>query len=308
MKRGIAWIACCALLLCALLMPAGALADFGSFAGDSDYGSSSDWGSSSWDSGSSWDDDYDSGYSSGVVIFGGGGGGGGFGMLVVLALLIVVFVVMKNRRRSGSQPVQNAGAARTDAFRLRPMEEYSAEDPGFDGAALQEKLSNLYVQMQNAWQDKDIEPIRPYLTDALYAQMDRQLDAMRKAGRTNFIERIAVLGVELRGWYQSGDNDRVVASIRTRIVDYTVEDASGTVVSGDRNRELFMEYEWTLIRPQGQKTGEAAPMQSVHCPSCGAPLSINHSAKCPYCDSVVTLNEHDWVIYEIKGIAQRSAN
>ena len=69
-----------------------------------------------------------------------------------------------------------------------------------------------------------------------------------------------------------------------------------------------MEYEWTLIRPQGQKTGEAAPMQSVHCPSCGAPLSINHSAKCPYCDSVVTLSEHDWVIYEIKGIAQRSAN
>ena len=305
MKKTLAWIACCALLLCALLAPTMAQADFGSFSGDSDYGSSSDWSSSS-----SWDDDDD--YSSGSTYYyddDDTSGGGGFSLIVTAAifLIIIVVVLMPSKKKGQSAPVQNAGAARTDASMLKPMEEYQKEDPGFDGAALSEKLSNLYVQMQNAWQDKNIESLRPYLTDALYAQMERQLDAIKKAGRTNYIERIAVLGVDLRGWYQKGENDTIVASVRTRIVDYTVDDNSGDVVSGDKNRELFMEYEWTLVRPTGEKTGEAAPMQSVHCPSCGAPLSINHSAKCPYCDSVVTVKENDWVIYAIKGIAQRSA-
>ena len=43
-----------------------------------------------------------------------------------------------------------------------------------------------------------------------------------------------------------------------------------------------------------------------NCPNCGAPLSINHSSKCPYCDTVVTLEEHDWAICAIRGISQQT--
>lgn len=72
-----------------------------------------------------------------------------------------------------SKMVRPAGAQRTPASKLRPMSEYTELDPSFDAEAFQEKMSNLYVQMQNCWQDKNIESLRPYFTDALYAQMDR---------------------------------------------------------------------------------------------------------------------------------------
>ena len=48
--------------------------------------------------------------------------------------------------------------------------------------------------------------------------------------------------------------------------------------------------------------GELENRVSV-CPHCGAPLEINASAKCPYCGSVITLEEHGFHQYEISNFA-----
>lgn len=304
-----------ALLCLCLLVPVLGYADFGDFSGDSDFGGS-DWSSGSdWDSDSSWDSDDDYSSSSGgpyivPVPFGGGGGGGGGGFPTLLILIIVAIIVIsilrKAKGNSASSGPRPAGAQRTDQTLLRPIESYSELDPNFDAAALQEKLSNLYVQMQNGWTAKDIDPLRPYFTDALFAQMERQLDQMRQAERTNYVERIAVLGVTLRGFMQRNEEDHIIAELRTRIVDYTLDDKTGAVLSGDRNREKFMTYEWDLSRASGLTTTPEGAMTNISCPNCGAPLSINATARCPYCDSVVTLEKHDWAISAIKGISQQT--
>lgn len=280
------------LLVLAILLPAIALADFGDYTSDSDYGGS-------WDSG--WDSSWDSGSSDGGTIFLGGGSGGI--IIAIVILLLVLWFLSKRGKKDGSG---RPGGARTAASKLRLMAEYNAIDPNFNPQALQTKLSNLYVQMQNTWQNKDITPVRPYFTDALYAQMERQLEALKKSGQTNYIARIAVLSTTLNGWYQEGGNDCIVASLRTRITDYTLEDATGKLVRGSKDKELFMEYEWTLMRPSGKDSAARKDKESVLCPHCGAPLAINESAKCSYCGSTVTVKDHDWAISAIKGISQRT--
>ena len=105
---------------------------------------------------------------------------------------------------------------------------------------------------------------------------------------------------------QEGGNDVLVARLKTRIVDYTLDDATGSLVSGDRNKEKFMTYEWDLVRPTGTKTEAGGNMQTVSCPHCGAPLEINASAKCPYCGSVITLEEHGFALNAIRAISQET--
>ena len=304
MKRKAILVLILALSLCLCLFPVATSADFGDFSGDSDYGSdwsSSDWSSdsSSWDSGSSWsssdsystssDGDSDAGFLPTVIVF---------------AVIVLIGVVMsRSKTKNKSVP---EGATRTAQESLRPMNEYVQLDPKFDATAFGEKLGNLYVQMQNCWQAKNIESDRPYFTDALYQQMDRQLDALRRNGYTNYVERISVLGVNLRGFRQSDGEDHIIAELRTRIVDYTLNDKTGELVKGDKKKEKFLTYEWELTRASGRTTGAAEEMTVVNCPNCGAPLSINATAKCPYCDSVVTVDAHDWAISAIRGIAQRT--
>ena len=42
------------------------------------------------------------------------------------------------------------------------------------------------------------------------------------------------------------------------------------------------------------------------CPNCGAPVEINASAKCPYCGSVITLEEHGFALNAIRAISQET--
>ena len=227
-------------------------------------------------------------------------------IMAIGIILIVAFVTTnvggKKKRKAGGGVSWSAAANR----KLKPMAEYEQLDENFDKAELTSKLSNLYVQMQDCWQKKDISPIRPYCTDAFFTQMDNQIQRKKQQGQTNYIERIAVLSVELRGWCQEGGNDVLVARLNTRIVDYTLDDKTGKLISGSRDKEKFMVYEWDLVRTTGTKTEKDKPMQTVNCPNCGAPVEINASAKCPYCGSVITLEEHDFALNAIRAISQQT--
>lgn len=313
-----------ALVLCVCLLGPRLLkkvgADLGGFSGGSDYGGSggSDWGggSSSWDSGSDWssgssgwDDDGNGFFFFPVGSSSDSGDGGGFGNLLFYVVLILILIMIFSRKAQ-HQPAPNAGTAagaqQTPGSKLMPMSEYAKLDPNFSESDLREKLSNVYVQMQNGCTARNIESLRPYFTDALYQQFDRQIKSLIASRRINRVDRIAVLDVTLRGFFQEGGDDHLVALLKTRITDYIVDEDTGKLVSGSDTAEKFMTYEWDLSRPTGTVTEAAGAVTERHCPNCGAPLSVNESAKCPYCDTVLTFKDHDWTIYAVKGIAQKT--
>ena len=281
-----------AMLVCGAVTLA-AHADFGDYGGDYDFGGGDYDGGGYYYYGGSGDSSDSDGDNS---ILGG----------IVLVAIIVLVIYLSRRKKGGSKAPVMPGAQATDPSTLRAMQDYLTVDPQFSEAAFREKLSNMYVQFQNAWQDKDLTPLRPYLTDAFYNKCDRQLDAYRKSRQTNRIDRPSVLGVELVGWKQEADVDVMVARLRTRIVDYVVDDSTGNVVRGSNTAEKFMEYEWDLVRTSGQISGESTGTTSQTCPHCGAPINVNHTAVCEYCGSVLTTDTFDWAVREIKGLSQRT--
>ena len=296
-------------------------ADFGDFAGDYDYGG--DWGGGNdydYDWGNDDDYDYDYGGNDGGYYYYGGSSGGSssgdgsgsvLGGLIFIIVIVVIIVILVRKRKGSSGVVQPqqpvaAGATATDPSTLRPVQEYLNLDPTFSEAQFKEKLSNLYVQFQNAWQDKDLESLRPYLSDMYYAQVDRQLDNYRRNNQTPHVERISVLGVTLTGWKQENGNDVMIARLNTRITTYVTNDANGDLVRGSRTAEKFMDYEWEVIRASGKTTVQEGGMTVQNCPNCGATININHTAKCEYCGSIITVDSYDWVVNSIKGISQRT--
>ena len=307
MNKKIKYLFC--LFIACVIIALGSLsakADFGDFSGDSDYGSdgggsynsgSSYSGGSSYNnrknynSGGSYDDDDDDDYPTWVY-------------LAIFAVIVIVLIIDANKKSRFTRRVTVDNA--TPLTNLKPMSDYLRLDPNFDEVQFREKLANWYVQLQNAWQKKDISSLRPYLTDAFYAQMETQLQSHIDAHRTNIIDRISVLSVQLKGYKQENGEDKIIAYINTRIIDYTIDDNTGHVLYGNKNVEKFMSYEWLLTRTSGQLTGEQEAMQSVICPHCGATLNINKTAKCDYCGSIITVEEHGFVISSIKGLSQRT--
>ena len=302
-----------AVLLACLLFCGRADSDFGNFAGNSDY----DRGGSSGGYGGGYNGGYSGGYTGGRGRDYDMGGSYSYYLsdsldsgpveiwiaAVILFILYQAFASLKKSRAPAGPAAPVSAAARRD---LRPMSGLLEADPQFDEAALKERLANLYVQMQDCWHNKDIESLRPCMTDAFYSQMERQLDAFRKQRRTDYTERIAVLGVEPLGWRQDGGMDCLTVRLETRITTYILDDRTGRVVSGSRDREKFMEYEWDLVRKAGARTRKVGGVRAEACPHCGAPLSINASARCEYCGSVVTAPGDSWALSAIRGVSQRT--
>lgn len=308
-------------------------ADFGDFSSSSDYdfsggsdwsssddwsSSSDDWGSSGsdWGTSSNWGgNDYYYYNNSGSSYSSGDEGGGGMMslMLIVIVWIVIIAVILmiqKNKKGLGDttanqQPVKGP-TLRTSDSELQPISNYSQLDPKFDANKLSEKIGNWYVQMQTAWTKKDITQLRPYFSDALYAQMEAQVQKYVQNHQTNYVEDVSVMGVKLRGYRQTGDVDEIIAEVTARIKDYTVDDKTGEVVKGSKTAEKFITYEYSLTRTKGETTEEQEALTTITCPHCAASVNINESAKCPYCGSVLTVAKHGWVISGMKGISQQT--
>ena len=286
----------CVFMICAVYLPV--FADFGDFGGDNDYGGGGDY---DYGGGYDWGGGYDYSYSGDSR---GGDSGDSAAIVGFVALILVVGIVLAIAASQSGDGDRSFEVE--DLPDLEDIENYSYIDPGFSAVKLEEKLSNLYIQMQQCWQAKDIEPLRPYFTDAYFSQLDRQLDAYRRNGVTNFIDRPVVLSVKLEGYCREDEEDHIYATVKTRIVDYKVDDHTGNTISGSRTAEKFMTYRYHLTRPTGMVTESEEGVRSVSCPHCGAPVSVNESARCPYCGSLVTTEATDFVIARIEGIAQET--
>ena len=226
------------------------------------------------------------------------------GVVFVLAVFFIFWLIISRN----SKKKRNIINVQENVRILRPMSEYLELDPQFDEERIKTLMSNLYVQMQETWQKKDISSLRPYMTDKFFTQMDNQLEQFRKLGRTDYTERIAVLNAGLVGWRQSAGMDYITVSLSSRIVSYVLDDRTGELISGDRKREKFMEYEIELCRKSGVITSpEADGTKAERCPHCGAPINLNASAKCEYCGSVITSVNSEWAVCGLRGISQRTA-
>ncbi len=310
MKKFLKSLAFSMILLGLVIIPLGSRADFGDFSGDSDYDSGgwdSDYDSdydSGWDSGNSysWDDDDD--YSGSHSSSGSSGDSTAFAFAVgAIAVFTVMGMSANSRKNKKNEHHTYTLKPEND---LRNIYDYLDVDPDFSTPDFIEKVSNLYVRFQNEWQNKNIEPLRPYMTSAMFAQMDRQLDKYRQNNQTNHVDRIAVLNTEILGWKQENGFDIIVIQLDTRIVDYVTDDNTGAIVRGDNTHEKFMTYEWTLIRTTGMTTPKSTGTTSQTCPYCGAHIDINQNAVCEYCGSVLTTDTFDWAVSNIKGISQHT--
>ena len=192
--------------------------------------------------------------------FGFGGFGRGFGLLDIVLLAVIGYLVYRfvsQRRQSQAVEERPEPAALPEPERITDVElerglAYIRQmDPSFDEARFREEAGDIFFKVQAAWTNRDLSPVRSFLTAQVATELEPQLERLRQEAKINRLENIAIRAVEIIEAWQEVGQDYITARFSASLLDYTVDEATGRVVEGSRTEPVKFEEYWTFTRPVG---------------------------------------------------------
>ena len=108
-----------------------------------------------------------------------------------------------------------------------------------------------FFKVQAAWMRRDTSSVQGLIGVQLKAEYDAQFADLKQKGLINRLENIAVRSIEIVDMGMEGQEEYINVLFTANLLDYTVDESSGSVVKGDSTDPVkFQEY-WTFARPVG---------------------------------------------------------
>jgi predicted lipid-binding transport protein (Tim44 family) len=126
-----------------------------------------------------------------------------------------------------------------------------ALDSGFDPSRFCDQAMDFFFKLQAAWSARELSPLRPRLTDDLFAQLQADIDQCKRQGIINRVENIAVRTCELTEAWQETGQDFATVYFYANCLDYDQKETTGEVVRGSKLEPTKFEEYWTFTRFAG---------------------------------------------------------
>jgi predicted lipid-binding transport protein (Tim44 family) len=126
-------------------------------------------------------------------------------------------------------------------------------DASFDAKKFQDLCMDLFFKIQGAWANRDLSVMKKLVTDEMFTIMESDISRLKQDQRINKLENIAVRSVDIvEAWQESG-RDFISVRFYANLLDYTIAESTGEVVSGSKTEPVKFEEYWTFSRPVGNQ-------------------------------------------------------
>jgi predicted lipid-binding transport protein (Tim44 family) len=136
-------------------------------------------------------------------------------------------------------------------------------EPSFDPDHFKEVAQDVFFQVQAGWMRRDIDSYRQLLGQRLAGEYEGHFAEMRAKGHINKLENIAVRKVEVVAAGAEGNEEFVTVLFTANLLDYTVDEHSGAIVSGSNTAPVKFAEKWTWARPVGAELWKLEGIEGV---------------------------------------------
>lgn len=207
--------------------------------------------------------------------WGGGLGGSGIGFIEILLFAGVGYWIYRRVRRPalatshGSMqyenttyssshergPVVEASTVGPDFSSIRMM------DPRFEPTGFVKSAQDTFFKVQAAWSRQDKTTLTFLCAPELARSWEQELAGLTARGQRNYMENIALRTTEItEAWTEQGQ-DYITVRLEANLLDYTVDEKSGMVVTGNRSEPVEFEEYWTFTRAVGLNPWQLTAIQ-----------------------------------------------
>ena len=157
------------------------------------------------------------------------------------------------------------------------------------------KFSNIYIMLLYAIMSNDINKVKHFLSPDLIKYYENIINNNIKNKEIEMFDELNVKEIEILEQKELDNYIEVKVRLISRYMDYIIDSETKKYKRGINNHRI--EKENILIF---QKENNALEKEMYTCPKCGANLDVNFRGTCPYCNSVVSMNEHDYLLVSIE--------
>jgi predicted lipid-binding transport protein (Tim44 family) len=206
--------------------------------------------------------------------FGGSGGmGGGIGLFDIILIGLILYGIwwfIKKRRQESTasgpayyretSPEDNRQPATFSPAQGQPAAEGDIDagighirqmDNAFNEQAFKDQCTDSFFRVQGAWANRDMSTVRDLLTDEMFGILEGDAEGLKRGQKINRLDNIAVRTVDIAEAWQEGGSDFITVRFLANLLDYTVDETSGRVLSGSKTEPVKFEEYWTFTRSVG---------------------------------------------------------
>jgi len=210
----------------------------------------------------------------------GGLGGSGFGMIEVLLLAGLGYFLYRKFRRPavatgyGSmqyqdtqpsmqpalEPALGQQAPSVDQIDYRSL---TMMDRSFNPDQFLKTAQDTFFKVQGAWNKQDTTALGALCGSELMKTWEQEINEIRARGQQNKMENIALRESEITEVWTENGEDFITARIKANLLDYTVDDKTGAVITGSNSQAVEFEEYWTFTRPVGPNSWKLNAVQQA---------------------------------------------
>jgi hypothetical protein len=174
---------------------------------------------------------------------------------------------------------------------------FESKSRSFSWGKFEARARLIFDELQAAWSTLNWERARPHETDNIFQMHKYWIDAYQRQGLRNALDQCRITSLQPVKIKEDAFYNAITLRLWAEGFDYTV-DVQGKVVSGSKTSlRRWSEY-WTFIRNRQAKPTPARV--DLNCPNCGAPLKVNATGICEFCNGKITSGDFDWVLSRIE--------
>ena len=170
--------------------------------------------------------------------------------------------------------------------------------PNFDKEEFKQECYKIYLDVQDAWMNFDLDKVKNVLSNELLAQYESQLATLEVKGEQNIMEDFVLVDSILTSAKGENNTLEVTMTLIVRFKDYIINQETKEVLRGSNKTAHTVTYEMTFRK-------EVSEERTVKCPGCGAEVDIVTSATCPYCHQELVQDSTNWVLTQKRNKYQR---
>ena len=223
----------------------------------------------------------------------------GFSMLlgfVIFMIIIIIYIIIVTTNKKKEIPKNNAMPVVNNP---QAIEEIKKHIPDFDVNKFLSTGYNIYLNIENAWMNFELDKVRDVMTDEMFNMYESQLTSMEMKGEQNIMKDFRLLNSAITNASLQNNMMQVTTRYVIEFYDYIINKDTKQVVRGNSNRKIRMVYEMTFIEKL-----EKAKLDK--CPNCGAPINMNSTGICEYCNSKIVAENTEWVMSKKVSLRQEN--